>query len=379
MRLSRGLLALIAGVLAVAVVVTLAVVEIHRRADRIHITAFFTESNGIYAGNHVDILGLPVGDVSSVTPEPSEVKVVLSLPAGTKIPLNAQAFIVPPSVISDRYVGLSPAYSGHGPVMPDGYVLRTDRTHEPAEFDQLVGSLTTLFNALGPHEAGAKGAVSRLIHVLSENLDGNGQRIHNTIEGLAGATDALTNDRGGFATVISNLDRLSKNLAARDALIGSFNADLATVSSQLAGERSDITNVVNNLATGLLALSSFLRTHRAALHGDLSDLVVTTNVLLRHQRALIETLDNLPLAAQNLVHVNHGGAITVKNTNIPDNLPLQNEIHSICKVLGPVCTALTSFATNVTAASSASASSAGSTPAPASDPSNLGTLFGVAK
>ena len=30
----------------------------HAAASGIHITAYFTESNGIYAGNHVDILGL---------------------------------------------------------------------------------------------------------------------------------------------------------------------------------------------------------------------------------------------------------------------------------------------------------------------------------
>ena len=63
--------------------------------------------------------------------------------------------------------------------MPDGYVIPLTRTHEPAEFDQLVGSLTTLFNALGPKEAGANGAVGRLIRVLSANLAGNLQLVSN--------------------------------------------------------------------------------------------------------------------------------------------------------------------------------------------------------
>ncbi len=374
MRISRALYAVVAGIVTLAVIATAIAVVVHRRADRIHITAYFVESNGIYAGNHVDILGLPVGSVSSVTPEPNEVKVVLSLPAGTKVPLKAQAYIVPPSVISDRYVGLSPAYSGRGPLMPDGYVLPVARTHEPAEFDQLVGSLTTLFNALGPKQAGAKGAVGRLIHVLSQNLAGNGSRIHSTIEGLASASTALTNDRGGFAAVIKSLDQLSKNLAARDALIGSFNSDLAAASSQLAGERSDITSVIDNLSTGLLALSSFLRTHRATLHGDLSDLVITTNVLLKHQRALIETLDNLPLASQNLGRVAHNESIVVKNTNVGNNLEYQRTIAQICALLGPVCKALTSLARTMTSGVSPT-----STPAarPARKPSDLGPLFGA--
>ncbi|MGN6472444.1 MAG: MCE family protein [Mycobacteriales bacterium] len=337
---NRGIrAAVVAVVAAIAASATLLIVNGVSGGKRIHITAYFTESNGIYAGNHVDILGLPVGRVASVTPEPQRVKVVLSLPAGTKIPLGAQAYIVPPSVISDRYVGLSPAWNG-GPTMPDGYVLPTSRTHEPAEFDQLVGSLTTLFNALGPHEAGAKGAVGRLISVLAANLDGNGANLRRSIEGLSNATGALTADGGAFADVIKNLDALSGNLAARTGRISSFESDLAVASGELAKERSDITAVVGNLSTGLLALASFVRAHRASLHGDVHDLAVTTSVLLRHQRALIETLDNLPLGAQNLARVNKNGSIIVRHADIGQNQAFNAMVKQLCAVLGPVCAAL---------------------------------------
>jgi virulence factor Mce-like protein len=333
-------IAAIALAAVVAVVAGVGITHVLHGGKRMHITAYFTESNGIYAGNHVDILGLPVGSVSSVTPEPQRVKVVLSLPAGTKVPLDAQAFIVPPSVISDRYVGLSPAWNGAGPTMPDGYVLPTTRTHEPAEFDQLVGSLTTLFNALGPRQAGAKGAVGRLISVLSANLAGNGANLRRSIEGLSNATGALTADGGAFAELIKNLDALSNNLAERTGQIGSFESDLAAASGELARERGDITAVVDNLSTGLLALASFVRSHRATLHGDVHDLAVTTSVLLQHQRALIETLDNLPLATQNLSRVAKNGSIIVRHADIGQNQAFNAFAKQICQALGPVCAAL---------------------------------------
>jgi phospholipid/cholesterol/gamma-HCH transport system substrate-binding protein len=337
--LSRRLLTGVAAVVVIAIVVAAAVVVVIRHERRMTITAYFTESNGIYPGNHVDILGLAVGSVSSVTPEPHQVKVVLSLPKGTKIPADAQAYIVPPSVISDRYVGLSPAWKS-GPTLADGAVLPLAKTHVPAEFDDLVGSLTTLFNALGPKEANAKGTVGRLIHVLSANLNGNGKKIHTTIEGLAGATNALTSDRGGLAAVITSLDTLSKNLAARDALIGSFNSDLASASSQLAAERGDITEVVSNLTEGLLQLSVFLKNHRTELHGTLQDLVATTNTLLAHQRALIDTLDNLPLAGQNITQVDRGGEITVQQVTEGNDPALAGPLKQVCKVLPTLCVPL---------------------------------------
>jgi phospholipid/cholesterol/gamma-HCH transport system substrate-binding protein len=359
----------LASVVVVAVVVAAVAVGVHviGGGKRLRITAYFTESNGIYVGNHVDILGLPVGTVSSVTPQPSDVKVVLSLPAGTKVPLGAQAYIVPPSVISDRYVGLSPAWNGSGPTMPDDYVLPLARTHVPAEFDQLVGSLTTLFNALGPKQAGAKGAVGRLIKVLSANLKGNGAALHESIEGLSTATGALAGDRGAFSDVITSLDTLSANLAKREGLISSFDSDLAGASKELADERGDITGVVDNLSTGLIGLASFLRSHRATLHSDLHDLVVTTNVLLKHQRALIETLDNLPLAAQNLARVNHGGAILTRQADAGQNQFINSEEQTICKALGSeVCSVLTGLGISRPAVTTGT-------------PSDLAPLFGVAR
>jgi phospholipid/cholesterol/gamma-HCH transport system substrate-binding protein len=330
------LLAALATVLALAVVAAAVSFVVLRRPNDITITAYFRESNGIYVGNHVDILGLPVGSVASVTPQPGAVRVVLHVPADTKIPQNVQAFIVPPSVISDRYVGLSPAYRS-GPTLHDGAVLPLTRTHEPAEFDQLVGSLTTLFNTLGPKEANAKGTVGRLIHVLNGNLQGNGQKIHQTITGLAAATDALTSDRNGIADVITSVDSLTKNLAARDALIGNFNTDLAAASSDLASQRHDITVVIGTLTKALVRLSAFLHRHRADLHGTLRNLVATTNTLLSHQRALIDTLDNLPLAGQNVARVGSQNKIVVQQVTANNDQALAKQLRPICKALPTLC------------------------------------------
>jgi phospholipid/cholesterol/gamma-HCH transport system substrate-binding protein len=219
-------------------------------------------------------------------------------------------------------------------------VLDVERTHEPAEFDQLVGSLTTLFHALGPKEANAKGTVGRLIHVLSGNLDGNGAKIHSTIEGLAGATNALTADRGGLADVITSLDSLTKTLASRDALIGNFNTDLADATSQLAAQRTDITRVVTNLTKGLGRLSAFLHQHRHQLHGTLDNLVSTTNELLAHQRALVESLDNLPLAGQNLARVTDHGSIVVQQVNAAHSQVLSKTLQPVCSALPLLCAPL---------------------------------------
>ena len=43
------------------------------------VTADFPEAPGVYVGNHVDVLGIPVGSVTAVTPHPTYVSVEMQV------------------------------------------------------------------------------------------------------------------------------------------------------------------------------------------------------------------------------------------------------------------------------------------------------------
>ena len=57
-----------------------------------------------------------------------------------KVPANATASILNPSLVASRTIQLSPPYTG-GPVMEDGAVIPIDRTQVPVEYDQLRDSI----------------------------------------------------------------------------------------------------------------------------------------------------------------------------------------------------------------------------------------------
>jgi phospholipid/cholesterol/gamma-HCH transport system substrate-binding protein len=122
------------------------------------VTAYFSQAIGIYPGSDVRILGVQVGKVDSVTPSGSQVKVVMSIQHGITVPARADAVVVSPSVVADRYVQLTPAYTG-GPVLTSGAVIPATRTATPLEVDQLYASLDKLATALGPNGANSHGAL----------------------------------------------------------------------------------------------------------------------------------------------------------------------------------------------------------------------------
>ena len=280
-----------------AVVAALALWRVDQPQRRL--TAHFTEAVGVFVGSDVRILGVRIGEVTAVVPEGRSVRVDLSYDAGQDIPADARAIIVPPSVVSDRYVQLTPAYTG-GPVLADGADLSTDRTSVPLEIDDVYRSLDELNRALGPSGANANGALADLVATARANLEGNGDQLHQTLGGLSQALSTLADSRQDLFGTLSNLADLTGALARSDQQVREFNLSLADVGQQLAAERDDLAAAVRTLATALGDIRTFLHDNRDALVSNVAALADVTGVLVRQQRALMEVLDVAPLALSNL-------------------------------------------------------------------------------
>ena len=75
-------------------------------------TAHFEDAVGLYVGNPVSVLGMPVGKVTSVVAKDSYVEVKLAIDDGVDIPADVQAVTVSTSILTDRLVELTPPYHG---------------------------------------------------------------------------------------------------------------------------------------------------------------------------------------------------------------------------------------------------------------------------
>ena len=284
---------------AVVAVVVAAVALWRVDTPQRRLTAHFTEAVGVFVGSEVRVLGVRIGEVSAVVPEGPTVRVELHYDAGYDIPADANAVIVPPSVVSDRYVQLTPAYTG-GPVLADGADLPTSRTAVPLEIDDVYRSLDELNRALGPNGANADGALADLVATARANLEGNGEQLHQTLGGLSQALSTLSDSRGDLFGTLSNLADLTGALARSDQAVRDFNVRLADVGAQLAAERDDLAAAIRALATALGDVRTFLHDNRDALVSNVGALADITGVLVRQQRALMEVLDVAPLALSNL-------------------------------------------------------------------------------
>ena len=91
-----------------------------------------------------------------------------------KVPANATASILNPSLVASRTIQLAPPYTG-GPVLENDAVIDTDRTQVPVEYDDLRDSLNRLLTDLGPTPEQPKGPVRRHHRVRRRRIRGQGR------------------------------------------------------------------------------------------------------------------------------------------------------------------------------------------------------------
>ena len=289
---------IVASAVALVLVVALAVVLWPGGGTR-QARAEFVRAVGLYEGSDVRILGVKVGEVTKVTPHGDRVVVDMEYDEKYAVPADAKAVVVAPSVVSDRYVQLTPVFE-KGAKLPDGATIALEQTAVPVELDRIFSSLNDLNVALGPEGANKSGALSRLLAVGADNLDGQGKNINRTLTDFSQAISTLSDGRGDLFSTVRNLQVFTTALATSDSQVRAFNTDLASVADQLAGERGELALALKHLAIALGEVASFVKENRANLTTDISGLADITGVLAKQKDALAETLDAGPVALSNL-------------------------------------------------------------------------------
>ncbi|MFD1148134.1 MCE family protein [Saccharothrix hoggarensis] len=330
-KAGRDLARAVAMACVLAIVAAAAMWWLFTDADRRKVTAVFGAAVGVYPGSDVRVLGVRVGTIEEVEPQGRLVKVVMSLDRAVKVPADAQAVVVAPSVVSDRYVQLAPVYTG-GEVMGDNATIPRERTATPVELDELYASLDKLTSALGPNGANKDGALSDLLDAAANNLQGNGQALGDTVKQLGDATRTLSGSKDDLFGTVDNLQKFTGMLAANDSQVRDFNRQLAEVAGFLADERENLGGALNELATALGHVQGFIQDNRAVLKSNVDKLAGITQILVDQRAALAETLDVAPLALGNLQNAYNAASGTL-DTRADLNELNQPPIVLICKLV----------------------------------------------
>lgn len=329
-----SLKAILAGLLALVLAAGAVVLARNTMFKPNTITAYFTSATAIYPGDEVRVSGVKVGTIKAIAPQGTKAKMTLAVDREVPIPADAKAVIVAQNLIGARYVQLAPAYEASGPTMRDGAVIDLDRTAVPVEWDEVKSQLTRLATDLGPTSSVSTSSVGRFIDSAANAMDGNGDKLRETIRQLSGVSRVLGEGSGNLADTIKNLQTFVTVLRDSNTQIVQFQDRLASVSSVIDGSRSDLDGALKNLSSAVVDVKRFV----AGSRNQTAEQIERLGDVVRNLGENQIVLKNLLHVAPNAI----GNAYNIYNPDIQSALGgfalanFANPLQVVCAAIGAI-------------------------------------------
>jgi phospholipid/cholesterol/gamma-HCH transport system substrate-binding protein len=257
-------------------------------APRTTVTAYFDNSNGLFAGDDILILGVPVGKVDKIEPQPQRAKVTFWVDARYPVPADAMAAILSPQLVTGRAIQLTPAYTT-GPVMADNAVIPQDRTVVPVSWDDLREQLAKLTQTLQPTEPGGVSELGAFINTVANHVRGEGGNIRDALTKLAQTFSVVGDHSDDIFSTLRNLSTLVSALHDNTGLLAQLNGNLAAVTGLLANDPDEVGQAIADLHTLAGDVRTFVADNRDAIG-------ITSDRLASVSQAINDSLDDIKQA-----------------------------------------------------------------------------------
>lgn len=325
------------GVVLALVVTAAAVTFTKDRLSTITVTAQFGSAAGLYEGNVVAVLGMPVGQVTKITPKTGYVEVDFTIDKDVDVPADVQAATISNSILTDRQIELTPPYQD-GPKLQNRDTIGLNRTRTPVEFARVLDVLDKLAGSLRGDGKG-DGPIADVVNSGAAVVDGNGQQIKDSLGELSNAL-RLSSDRGAvtkdqLTTIIANLSSLSQAAADNDAMMREFGSSVRAMSQILADEDLGSGTTGKKINEVLTNVGQVLETHRDSIKDLVSNGDIVVQSTVDHERDLMELLDVAPMTLDNMYNVADpkNGALRVKV--VTDKILFDNQLlKEVCNMMG---------------------------------------------
>ena len=181
-------------------------------------SAEVTTSKGIFKGDEIRILGVKVGEITSIEARPDKARINFWVDNKYKVPADAKAVMVNSSLVSSRALELTPVYTG-GAAMAPNTVIPMERTAVPVEFDDLKSQLNKLNETLQPSRPGGLSADGEFTKAVADNIRGQGGNIREAVQKLSQTVSILGDQSPDLFGTIKNLSVLLTGLRDSSSLL----------------------------------------------------------------------------------------------------------------------------------------------------------------
>jgi phospholipid/cholesterol/gamma-HCH transport system substrate-binding protein len=252
--------------------------------------AVFTDVTGLTVGDDVDIAGVRVGDVTSISVYQTNLALVgFAVQAGRVLPASVTATIRYLNLVGQRYIELGQGAGPHGSVLRPGGTIPLAQTTPALDLTALFNGFQPLFQALSPTD------VNELASEIIQAFQGESPDIDALVLTIGSLTTALATKDQVIDQVIGNLNSVLKTITSRGNELAGLVTTLQQLVSGLAADRQPIGSAISAISSLNSATAGLLQVGRQPLSDDITQLGQLAGNLAANSGTVNTFLENLPV------------------------------------------------------------------------------------
>ncbi|MGY4098165.1 MCE family protein [Nocardia sp. R16R-3T] len=213
----------------------------------------------------VKIGGSDVGVVSNITTKDFEAIVDLKISKDIELPVGSTAELRQATPLGDVFVAVSKAKADPGsPMLHDGQTLERDKTSAGATVEELLISVSMLFNG------GGVAALTKLASEMDSIVGGRGDQIAHLINEMTGVVGSLNDNSARVDSVLAQFSALTNTIEGRHSELGRVADTLPQLIGAIAENNRAIGDLLQRISVTSAALGDYANTSGGQL-GDLLD------------------------------------------------------------------------------------------------------------
>jgi phospholipid/cholesterol/gamma-HCH transport system substrate-binding protein len=252
---------------------------------RHEINAQLSDVTGLATGDTVNIAGVPVGQVASITVQHGHALVGMNINNSVKLHSATDVGMRWHNVIGQKEIALYPANGGR--LLAPNATIPIDHDVTDASINSFLNSVGPLLSSINPSEA------NQFVENVSGALQGDTAQIDQLINSGAIVSNTVGQLDSQVSAIIGNLNQVLGAIASRSGDVGTLVTNLQTVSSSLAAKNALLDSVVGNLSQVAADLANLVGTNHQTLNNTISSLQVVAADIQAHQQELANGLATL--------------------------------------------------------------------------------------
>jgi phospholipid/cholesterol/gamma-HCH transport system substrate-binding protein len=243
-------------------------------------SAYFAEAGGLTSGNHVQVSGYRVGQVSSIDLDGPKVLVKFTVARNIRLGERTEAAVKVRTVLGSKILELTPRGEGQltGPIP-------LDRTTSAYQLPDALGDLTSTISGLNTDQ------LSHSLAVLSNTFSNTPPDLKAAVKGLARFSQTLDERDEQLRNLLSNANKATKVLAERSDEVVNLVANTNELLVQLRSQSGALDEIANHLSALARQIKGFIAENRDTLKPALDKLngvlTIVDNRKERVQKAIV--------------------------------------------------------------------------------------------